>query len=532
MLMTEDFYDVLVVGGGPVGLAMAAMLGKARHKVALFERWPTRYGLPRVGGIDAEMMRIFHSLGMGGHWFDDITYARSYSWYGINGEELQDLRCGHPELEVSGWPGFVLQYQPYLEDELTKIVELGPTAELNRGWEVTEIQQHPDCVKLKAREMTLTAGGEIVPTGATRVAQGSFLIGADGANSFVRTSVDEPIEDLGFTTRWFHVDSEVKASGLGKITRPAQYCEPSRPYMCMPMGKSHYRFEFMVMPDDDEAELLKPETAWRFMAPWLKPGDVEIVRHMIYSVACRLANNWRHGRILLAGDSVHQMPPKLGQGMCSGIRDVFNLTWKFDQILRGKANLSLLDTYTAERLPHVRDLIDLSAHHTRIVCEINPVRARARDEMYLKGKAPVPKPFPWLRGGITYIGSDSASGVSGRLGPQGRVLLKGMAGFADDLIGSGWSVVSIHDVQSSLNVDRRTFLESLQTRFLTIARNASRASSDEAIDLDGVYGRFFAESGVETVLVRPDFYIFGGARSEREFDSVVDELRRQLLTYQ
>src|SRR5271166_1024569 len=136
--MDEEIHDVLVVGGGPVGLAMAAMLGRARHKVALFERWPTRYGLPRVGGIDAEMMRIFHSLGMGGHWFDDIIYARSYSWHGINGEELQDLRRGRPELEVSGWPGFVMQYQPYLEDELTKIIELLPTAELNRGWEVLE----------------------------------------------------------------------------------------------------------------------------------------------------------------------------------------------------------------------------------------------------------------------------------------------------------------------------------------------------------------------------------------------------------
>ena len=69
--MAEEIHDVLGAGGEPVGLAMAAMLGRARHKVALFERWPTRYGLPRVGGIDAEMMRIFHSLGMGGHWFDD-----------------------------------------------------------------------------------------------------------------------------------------------------------------------------------------------------------------------------------------------------------------------------------------------------------------------------------------------------------------------------------------------------------------------------------------------------------------------------
>jgi 2-polyprenyl-6-methoxyphenol hydroxylase-like FAD-dependent oxidoreductase len=356
--MAEEIHDVLIVGGGPVGLAMAAMLGKARHKVALFERWPTRYGLPRVGGIDAEMMRIFHSLGMGGHWFDDMIYARSYSWHGISGEELQDLRRGQPELEVSGWPGFVMQYQPYLEDELARIVESLPTAELNRGWEVIELRQHLDHVELRAREMKLAAAGEIVPTGATRVARGLFLVGADGANSFVRTSVGEPIEDLGFTTRWFHIDSTVNRAGRGKITRPPQYCEPSRPYMCMPMGKSHYRFEFMVMPDDDEAELLKSETAWRFMEPWLKPGDVEIVRQMIYSVACQLAKNWRHGRILLAGDAVHQMPPKLGQGMCSGIRDVFNLAWKFDRILRGKAGLSLLDTYTAERLPHVRDLID------------------------------------------------------------------------------------------------------------------------------------------------------------------------------
>ena len=221
----------------------------------------------------------------------------------------------------------------------------------------------------------------------------------------MRTSVGEPIEDLGFSTRWFHIDSRVNPAGRGKITRPAQYCEPSRPYMCMPMGKSHYRFEFMVMPDDDEAELLKPETAWRFMEPWLKPGDVEIVRHDdLFGRMPAFAKNWRHGRILLAGDSVHQMPPKLGQGMCSGIRDVFNLAWKFDRILRGESSLSLLETYTPERLPHVSDLIELSAHHTRIVCEIDPERARARDEMYLAGKAPALKPFPWLRNGIVYGG--------------------------------------------------------------------------------------------------------------------------------
>jgi hypothetical protein len=287
----------------------------------------------------------------------------------------------------------------------------------------------------------------------------------------------------------------------------------------------------MVMPDDDEAELLKAHTAWRFMEPWLKPGDVEIVRHVIYSVACQVAKNWRHGRILLAGDSVHQMPPKLGQGMCSGVRDVFNLAWKLDRILRGESELSLLDTYTPERLPHVRDLIELSAHHTRIVCEIVPERARTRDEMYLSGKTSALKPFPWLRDGIVYGSSEPGNGVAGRLGPQGKVSLDGISGFADDLLGTGWSAVSLTDVRNSLRADRRTFLEGLQTSFLRIARNASKAGRGEAIDLDGIYGRFFSGSGLESVLVRPDFYIFGAAASAQEFDAVVDDLRYQLRRY-
>jgi 2-polyprenyl-6-methoxyphenol hydroxylase-like FAD-dependent oxidoreductase len=103
--MAEEIHDVLVVGGGPVGLAMVAMLSKARHRVALFERWPAKYGLPRVGGIDAEMMRIFHSLGLGGLWFDDIVYSRSYSWHGISGEELQDLRAGGRNWKYQAGPG-------------------------------------------------------------------------------------------------------------------------------------------------------------------------------------------------------------------------------------------------------------------------------------------------------------------------------------------------------------------------------------------------------------------------------------------
>ena len=85
------------------------------------------------------------------------------------------------------------------------------------------------------------------------------------------------------------------------------------------------------------------------------------------------------------------------------------------------------------------------------------------------------------------------------------------------------------DARQNLRADQRAFLEGLRTRFLTIARNASKAGKGEAIDLDGVYGRFFSEARADTVLVRPDFYIFGATSSAQQFDAVVEDLRRQLL---
>lgn len=136
-----------------------------------------------------------------------------------------------------------------------------------------------------------------------------------------------------------------------------------------------------------------------------------------------------------------------------------------------------------------------------------------------------------MRNGIVYGSPQPVRGMTGRLGPQGQVSLEGRAGFADDLLGTGWAVVSLTDARQNLRADRRAFLEGLRMRFLKIARNASRAGNGEAIDLDGVYRRFFSEARVETVLVRPDFYIFGAASSAREFDALVEDLRRQLVRY-
>jgi 3-(3-hydroxy-phenyl)propionate hydroxylase len=106
----------------------------------------------------------------------------------------------------------------------------------------------------------------------------------------------------------------------------------------------------------------------------------------VYTFHGLVADQWRQGRVLLAGDAAHQMPPFLGQGMCSGMRDAANLAWKLDAVVHG-ADPALLDTYQAERAPHVRSIIESAVGFGRLICTTDPTVAAGRDESMLAARA-------------------------------------------------------------------------------------------------------------------------------------------------
>ena len=137
--------------------------------------------------------------------------------------------------------------------------------------------------------------------------------------------------------------------------------------------------EIMVMPGDDEAELVKPATLWQLVGRWMTPAHADIERAVIYTFHSVIAQGWRRGRLLLAGDAAHQTPPFLGQGMCAAIRDASNLAWKLDAVLRGRAQDTLLDSYASERAPHVHAFIDLAVKLGDIIQTTDPQAARERD---------------------------------------------------------------------------------------------------------------------------------------------------------
>jgi 2-polyprenyl-6-methoxyphenol hydroxylase-like FAD-dependent oxidoreductase len=198
-------------------------------------------------------------------------------------------------------------------------------------------------------------------------AEARFVVGCDGANSFVRPHLGASVTDLGFFFDWLIVDVIPHRPAVWTPLN-VQICDPARPTTLVSGGPGRRRWEFMRLPGEPIEELNSEDTAWRLLAPWgVTPDNAALERHAVYRFQARWVDTWRHGRLLLAGDAAHQMPPFAGQGMCSGLRDATNLAWKLDLVLAGRAPAGVLDTYPSERIPQVQAMIDFSMELGRVI---------------------------------------------------------------------------------------------------------------------------------------------------------------------
>ena len=155
------------------------------------------------------------------------------------------------------------------------------------------------------------------------------------------------------------------------------------------------------------------------------------------------------GRVLLVGDAAHTMPPFRGQGLCSGIRDAINLSWKIPAVLSGEASISFLDSYQTERVPHAEEVIALSMAFGKMVLMMDAEEARKRDEMFRAGPAPVAPPLPRLGDGfVRSTHSPDAHFTDGRPSFQARVAFGRQVERLDEFLTPGWSIVSRHRCNS------------------------------------------------------------------------------------
>ncbi|WP_200300983.1 bifunctional 3-(3-hydroxy-phenyl)propionate/3-hydroxycinnamic acid hydroxylase MhpA [Streptomyces adelaidensis] len=364
----SDHAPVVIIGAGPVGVTAALLLARRGVRSVVLERHQDVYPLPRAVATDDEVRRILQAAGVGEEFTAIARPAAGLRLLDARHRVMAEFR--RSEHGHHGYPQTSMFDQPELERLLRDALADRPECELRGGVEVTGVE----AVGVEATGVEGT--GVVGPATAGLAIEGpdtagpvrvtyrdddgehhlwaDAVLGCDGAGSLTRDAIGAAWEDLRFEEHWTVIDVRTKAD-VRCWEGVDQVCDPDRPATFMRVGEDRYRWEFRLRDGEQPVREL--------VAPWLPPsydGDFEIVRETQYTFRARIADRWRSGRIFLLGDAAHLTPPFIGQGLCSGLRDAYNLTWKLARVLQQGGDERLLDTYESERKPHARHVIRLA----------------------------------------------------------------------------------------------------------------------------------------------------------------------------
>ena len=526
--------DVIVVGAGPTGLAIANILGMHGVRTLVVERNASTVGEPRAVSIDDESLRTLQYLGL--YKVIEPTLMRGYGsyYYSAAGRCFAQVVSSLVEY---GFPRRSAFRQPVLEATLR--AGLGRYA------------------SVEVRFQTRLAAFEVVPGGVQvaledvrdpslrQTVRARYLAACDGGRSMVREALGVELSGATYDQRWLIVDLEGSADDF-RHTRV--YCDPARPALALPGPDNTRRYEFMTLPGDRDEDLLDDRTIRAMLARHsTADAALSIVRKVIYHFHARVADRWRVGPVFLAGDAAHLSPPFAGQGMNSGLRDAHNLGWKLAAVVNGRLGEQVLDTYETERRPHARALIQMAINMGHVMMPRSRLHALlvqwalrllalyppARD-YFMQMKY---KPKPQFTEGLMTGAAGAA--LKGRMFVQPMVERRdGTRVLLDEVTGTGFAVLEWLPQERLATAEGRGAasaplpLGALQVgllhkdeRFVGV-RPLSGPHAMIVRDETGQIGRLFAEAGVRGVILRPDRYVAAAIA----LDAPPDEAARLLET--
>lgn len=497
MKENRNMYDVAIVGAGPTGAVAANLCGVYGLSAVAFDREADVYDLPRAVGMWDDVQRILSNAGV----FEAILPATCLhsgaEFVDSSGKRISGIEIPEKLLTPNGYTIIRGFHQPMFERAVRSCLDRYENVELHVSHEVTAVEQSEESVWLVVRDR---AGGE-------RQVRARWLLACDGASSPIRKSCGVRWESLGYDCDWLVVDVQLKRD----VALPpfmTQVCDPARPTTIIPLPLRMHRWEFQLLGGETKDEMEEPDRVWSLLERWLTREDADIVRAVVYRFHATIASTFRDRRIFLAGDAAHQTPPFMGQGMCSGVRDVDNLIWKVQHVTRGLAGDSLLDTYTEERRPLVVAAVEHSVNIGKLI--------DAYAGMERGGPEPPPDLCEYAYGGRAQLPHLSAGLLTpersqwiGRLVPQCTVPTADGPRQLDTVIGPHWALISTHDPRESMSADTRRRWEELGAVFVTVPK-------PEGPILTPLLAH-------EILVVRPDRIIYGV--STESADGLVRRLR-------
>jgi len=380
-----DFYsdsiEVLVVGGGPVGLSTAMELGLRGIKVVIVEpRKEVSHLRPRAKTTNARSMEHFRRLGIAKDiraaaalkpkWSQEVSFCTSLlGKETVRFDDAWAVSSMPNELYSEGGQSIP---QFTLEEVLREKINASENIRFATGWELVSLTQddHKVIAELKSE------------TGETVTVESLFLIGCDGARSNVRRSIGIVFEGDVETRNNFNV--VFKAPGLAeqvKHDRAIQYwvVNDVAPGLMgrLDLDETWWMMIIGVEQEDGEAN---PKKYIHGMIG--EEVEVEVLATDAWSSRMLLANHYRNKRVFLAGDAAHLNPPWGGLGFNTGLGDAVDIAWKLSAFLRGWGGEELLDSYEEERRPISERVIKTATHNMKTLSsDLAKFETNAKDEL-------------------------------------------------------------------------------------------------------------------------------------------------------
>jgi 3-(3-hydroxy-phenyl)propionate hydroxylase len=378
--------SVVVVGAGPVGLCLALALAQQDIAVVLVESMSDENFLdqvPRAGSNHPTTLEFFDRIGLYAKMEPRGLIAPKFHYWDRQDNALI-AEFDHALLKNDTRFPYVLQCERIkIIEEALKMAKAHPLIEVRMATEFTGFEQTGDAVCVKATN----AAGE------TETIRASYLASAEGARSIARKELNLEFEGFTYPERTINIE-------VAYDFRKHGYTE--RNYISDPVEYSNlfhwkgppdrWRIHFPTNIDEDENELKRPEALQQRLQQFLGiDHDFEICGCNLYTVHQRVANKFRVGRVVLAGDSAHINSPIGGMGLNSGVHDAFNLADKLARILHGAADDTELDRYERQRRHvAVQHTQAQTIRNKRLLEERDPaVRRRNHDELRRQAEDPM-----------------------------------------------------------------------------------------------------------------------------------------------
>lgn len=504
--------SVLIVGGGPVGLTLANLLGAEGVARLLVERNPGCVAEPRAVALDGESLRTLQAAGL-----VDTVCRNILEGFVADYINAQGTRLFATDLSARPY-GFCLQNsfdQPTLEAQLLAGLARFDCVCVQHNVELVDFEQSEAGV----RATLCVSGTETVEVDA------DYLVACDGGHSRVRQQLGIAMTGDRLPQKWLVVDTVDRH--LVGAPECRFFCDPARPAMTLLRPAGERRWEWMLMDGETAEQMLEDSAINALLAPHTDTDKVSIFRKCVYGFSAVVAERFRQGRVFLAGDAAHMTPPFAGQGLNAGVRDVRNLAWKLARVVQGSLPVTLLDTYDQERRKAARAMVDLAVSLGEQIQPTDTAVAAQRDALFAELNNDPVAAAQFGRDVVAPLhdirleeGWFAAQHAGGRMLPQpavetarGRVLL-------DELFGNNFCALvrGSQDLPPELN-----------------AHPLWRALAPTVVDIppefapaDSALAKLFREHTRQLILLRPDRFVLADLDMEEEPARVLDALHAAL----